>query len=86
MSGRAASSEKEPSPEEVIARATAARGDIFPEWKILAYAAPQTYDLVTRTGGYFHKYEGQSSAEQQPLVPSHASSLPPGREKQPAVG
>jgi len=65
MSARAASPEKAPSPEEVIARATAARGDIFPEWKILAYAAPQTYDLVTRTGGYFHKYEGQSSAEQQ---------------------
>ncbi len=53
------------TPEEAIARATAARGDIFPEWKILAYAAPQTYDLVTRTGGYFHQYQGQTSAEQQ---------------------
>jgi alkylhydroperoxidase/carboxymuconolactone decarboxylase family protein YurZ len=53
------------SPEAVMARATAARGDIFPEWKILAYAAPQTYDLVTRTGGYFHQYQGQTTGEQQ---------------------
>jgi len=65
MSAHAASPEKEPSPEEVLARATAARGDIFPEWKVLAYASPQTYDLVTRTGGYFHGYHGQTGADQQ---------------------
>jgi len=53
------------SPEAVIARATTARGDIFPEWKILAHAAPQTYDLVTRTGGYFHQYHGETTTEQQ---------------------
>jgi len=53
------------SPEAVLARAATARGDIFPEWKVLAYASPQTYDLVTRTGGYFHKYQGESSDEQQ---------------------
>jgi len=53
------------TPEAVLARATAARGDIFPEWKILAHASPQTYDLVTRTGGYFHSYSGQTTAEQQ---------------------
>jgi len=53
------------SPEAVLARAANARGDIFPEWKILAYASPQTYDLVTYTGGYFHKYHGESSEEQQ---------------------
>ena len=57
--------EKDMSPEAVIAQATAARGDIFPEWKILAHAAPLTYDLVTRTGGYFHQYQGQTTAEQQ---------------------
>jgi len=63
----ASNSKDEPdlSPEAVLARATAARGDIFPEWKILAHASPQTYDLVTRTGGYFHHYEGQTTAEQQ---------------------
>ena len=58
-------SAKDMSPDAVIARATAARGDIFPEWKILAHASPQTYDLVTRTGGYFHQYQGQTTGEQQ---------------------
>lgn len=53
------------SPEGVLAHAARARGDIFPEWKVLAYASPQTYDLVTHTGGYFHKYQGESSDEQQ---------------------
>jgi alkylhydroperoxidase/carboxymuconolactone decarboxylase family protein YurZ len=53
------------SPDAVLARAAAARGDIFPEWKVLAYASPRTYDLVTHTGGYFHKYQGESSDEQQ---------------------
>jgi alkylhydroperoxidase/carboxymuconolactone decarboxylase family protein YurZ len=53
------------SPEGVLAHAAKARGDIFPEWKILAYASPRTYDLVTHTGGYFHKYQGESSEEQQ---------------------
>jgi len=53
------------SPEAVLARAAAARGDVFPEWKVLAHASPQTYDLVTHTGGYFHKYQGESSDEQQ---------------------
>lgn len=56
---------RELSPEAVLARAASARGDIFPEWKMLAYASPQTYDLVTHTGGYFHKYQGESSDEQQ---------------------
>jgi alkylhydroperoxidase/carboxymuconolactone decarboxylase family protein YurZ len=53
------------SPEAVLARAAAARGDIFPEWKVLAHASPQTYDLVTHTGGYFHKYQGESSEKQE---------------------
>lgn len=52
------------SPEAVLARATAARGDIFPEWKPIAYALPQTYDLINRTGSYLHQYHGQSPAEQ----------------------
>jgi hypothetical protein len=36
------------SPEAVLARATAARGDIFPEWKTLVYASPKTYHLSWR--------------------------------------
>jgi alkylhydroperoxidase/carboxymuconolactone decarboxylase family protein YurZ len=65
MTSHSTTGERDMSPEAVIARATAARGDIFPEWKILAHAAPQTYDLVTRTGGYFHQYHGETTAEQQ---------------------
>ena len=52
------------SPEAILARATAARGDIFPEWKPIAYALPQTYDLINKTGSYLHQYHGQSAAEQ----------------------
>jgi hypothetical protein len=35
------------SPEDLLALATKARGDIFPEWKPLAHAAPETYRLIT---------------------------------------
>ncbi len=52
------------NPEAILARATAARGDIFPEWKPIAYALPQTYDLINRTGSYLHQYHGQSPEEQ----------------------
>jgi alkylhydroperoxidase/carboxymuconolactone decarboxylase family protein YurZ len=52
------------NPEDILARATAARGDIFPEWKAIAYALPQTYDLINRTGSYLHQYHGQSPEEQ----------------------
>lgn len=65
MTAYSTTSDKDMSPEAVLARATAARGDIFPEWRILAHAYPQTYDLVTRTGGYFHQYQGQTTGEQQ---------------------
>jgi alkylhydroperoxidase/carboxymuconolactone decarboxylase family protein YurZ len=65
MSATPKTPDRELKPEAVLAEATAARGDIFPEWKILAYASPQTYQLVTRTGGYFHKYRGESSDQQQ---------------------
>ena len=65
MSTTSSATQRDLSPEGVLAHAAKARGDIFPEWKILAYASPQTYDLVTHTGGYFHKYQGESSEEQQ---------------------
>ncbi len=48
-----------------MARAAAARGDMFQEWQIVADALPQTVAMITRTGGYLHKYEGQSSDDQQ---------------------
>lgn len=57
-------SDHDMSPEAILARATAARGDVFPEWKPIAYALPQTYDLINRTGSYLHQYHGQRPEEQ----------------------
>jgi len=53
------------SPQAILARAAAARGDVFPEWSRVAHALPQTYDLINRTGSYLHQYHGQSPQEQQ---------------------
>jgi len=53
------------SPEAVLARATAARGDIFPEWKPLAYASPKTYHLINQTVSYLHSYHGQEAMSEQ---------------------
>ena len=53
------------SPEELLAIATKARGDIFPEWKPLAHAAPETYRLITETGSYLHQYHGVSHSADQ---------------------
>ena len=54
--------EAELTPEAVLGRATKARGDIFPEWKPLAYASPRTYHLVNETVSYLHRYHGQTEA------------------------
>jgi alkylhydroperoxidase/carboxymuconolactone decarboxylase family protein YurZ len=51
--------------EAVIERAIAARGDVFPEWKLIAEASPETMAVVTNTGGYLHKYEGVGGEQQQ---------------------
>lgn len=53
------------SPEAVLARATAARGDIFPEWKTLVYASPKTYHLINQTVSYLHQYHGQQAQQGQ---------------------
>ncbi len=53
------------SPEAVLTRATAARGDIFPEWKTLVYASPKTYHLINQTVSYLHQYHGQQAASGQ---------------------
>jgi alkylhydroperoxidase/carboxymuconolactone decarboxylase family protein YurZ len=53
------------SPEAILARATAARGDIFPEWKLIAYASPKTYHLINEAGSYLHQYHGQSASAEQ---------------------
>jgi len=53
------------SAEAVIEKAIAARGDVFPEWRLIAETSPETMAMVTNTGGYLHKYEGVGDAEQQ---------------------
>jgi alkylhydroperoxidase/carboxymuconolactone decarboxylase family protein YurZ len=50
------------TPEAVIARATKARGDIFPEWRPLAHASPETYHLVNETVSYLHRYDGEEAS------------------------
>ena len=57
--------ENELTPEALLARATKARGDIFPEWKPLAHAAPKTYHLINETGSYLHQYHGQEHSADQ---------------------
>jgi alkylhydroperoxidase/carboxymuconolactone decarboxylase family protein YurZ len=53
------------NPEVVLARATAARGDIFPEWRPVAHATPRTYHLINRTVSYLHSYHGQEGTSEQ---------------------
>ncbi|MBM3343202.1 MAG: hypothetical protein FJY56_13980 [Betaproteobacteria bacterium] len=55
------SGELDLSPEAILARATAARGDIFPEWKTVVYATPKTYHLINQTVSYLHQYHGQTA-------------------------
>ena len=57
--------EQDMSPEAVIARAIARRGEIFDEFRLLATESPRTYDLISRTAGYMHHYKGSESAGQQ---------------------
>ena len=57
--------EQDLSPEAVLARATKARGDIFPEWKPFAHAAPRTYHLINETVSYLHQYHGQAQSEER---------------------
>src|SRR5688572_17120319 len=53
------------SPDAVIARAIARRGEIFEEFKLLARESPRTYDLISRTAGYMHHYSGEEGAVQK---------------------
>jgi alkylhydroperoxidase/carboxymuconolactone decarboxylase family protein YurZ len=51
--------------ESVIEKAIAARGDVFPEWRLIAETSPETMAAVTNTGGYLHKYEGVGGDRQE---------------------
>lgn len=65
MSDKEEMSHEDMSPEAVIARAIARRGEIFDEFRLLANESPRTYDLISRTAGYMHHYKGSESAGQQ---------------------
>jgi alkylhydroperoxidase/carboxymuconolactone decarboxylase family protein YurZ len=53
------------SPESVLARALARRGDTFDEFKLLIREHPATYDLISKTAGYVHHYTGKTGSAQQ---------------------
>lgn len=53
------------SPETVMARFVAERGDIFEEFHFMAREMPETVNLVRRTAGYVHYYENQTTADQE---------------------
>jgi hypothetical protein len=48
-----------------IARAIARRGEIFDEFRLLAQESPRTYDLLSKTAGYMHHYEGEEGPAQK---------------------
>ena len=50
------------SPEALLSRAAKARGDVFPEWRLVAHTIPRTYDLISRTGSYLHQYHGEAES------------------------
>lgn len=52
------------SPETVMTRFVAERGDIFEEFHLMARELPATVNLVRRTAGYVHFYENQTTADQ----------------------
>jgi alkylhydroperoxidase/carboxymuconolactone decarboxylase family protein YurZ len=65
----AAKNDADLTPEAVLARATQARGDIFPEWKPLARTTPETYHLVNETVSYLHMYHGQEESADRLSAP-----------------
>ena len=64
MTSSGADGEDDMSAEAVIARAIARRGEIFDEFRLLAQESPHTYDLISRTAGYMHHYQGSAGPEQ----------------------
>jgi len=65
MAVSATQDEEDMSPEAVIARAIARRGEIFDEFRLLAQESPLTYELISRTAGYMHHYTGSGNAAQK---------------------
>ena len=78
MPAKSSSPANDLSPEALLARAAKARGDVFPEWKLVAHTVPRTYDLISRTGSYLHQYHGEAersdklSAQMRELIATPA--------------
>jgi len=83
MNGEAAKPTEDMSPDAVLARAVAARGDIYPEWAYVIRATPHLFELLQATGGYFHKYKGKAapgdelSPEMRELIATPALAAKP---------
>lgn len=56
--------EEDLSPQSIMERFIAERGDIFEEFHFMAREMPETVDLVRRTAGYVHYYENQTTDDQ----------------------
>jgi alkylhydroperoxidase/carboxymuconolactone decarboxylase family protein YurZ len=50
------------SPEAVLARAVAARGDIFPEWSYVIASWPELFERLQQTAAHLHGYVGHEAA------------------------
>jgi len=50
------------SPQAVLARATAARGDIFPEWSYVIDSWPEMFVRLQQTAAHLHGYVGHETA------------------------
>ena len=62
MPAKSSSTADDLNPEALLKRAAAARGDVFPEWRLVAHTVPRTYDLIGRAGSYLHQYHGEAES------------------------
>ncbi len=50
------------SPQAVLGRAVAARGDIFPEWSYVIASWPEMFERLQKTAAHLHGYAGHEAA------------------------
>ena len=50
------------SPQAVLGRAVAARGDIFPEWSYVIASWPEMFERLQQTAAHLHGYAGHEAA------------------------
>ena len=59
------SGERDQSPDDIVSRFIAERGDLFEEFHLMARVIPETVDHIRRTAGYVHFYENQTAPDQE---------------------